>query len=45
MANIWCEVLGIKVPSLERVKDHREANTYSPLLTPSVASPFFEACL
>ena len=32
MANIWCEVLGIKVPSLERVKDHREANTYSLLI-------------
>jgi hypothetical protein len=32
MTNAWCEVLGIEVPTLERVKDHREANTYSLLI-------------
>lgn len=27
--NRWCEVLGIEVPRVESVKDHREANTYA----------------
>lgn len=30
--NIYCQVLGIEVPSLAKVKDHREAITYSLLL-------------
>ena len=30
--NRWCQVLGIEVPRLESVKDHREANTYALLL-------------
>lgn len=30
--NPWCEQLGIAVPRLEAVKDHREANTFSLLL-------------
>lgn len=28
----WCEVLGIQRPSLEAVKDHKDANTYTRLL-------------
>ncbi|MCA9656515.1 MAG: hypothetical protein KC501_41810 [Myxococcales bacterium] len=32
MSNTWCDALGIDVPSLDAVKDHREANTYSLLL-------------
>ena len=30
--NRWCEVLGIEVPSVESVKDHRDANTYARLI-------------
>lgn len=30
--NDWCRVLGIKVPSLGAVADHREANIYALLL-------------
>ena len=30
--NRWCEVLGIEVPRVESVKDHREANSYALLL-------------
>ena len=30
--NRWCRVLGIEVPRLESVKDHRDANTYALLL-------------
>jgi len=30
--NHWCQVLGIEVPRLESVKDHRDANTYALLL-------------
>ena len=32
MSNSWCESLGIEVPSLERVKGQREANTYTLLI-------------
>ncbi|MCX4243681.1 DNA repair protein RecN [Paraliomyxa miuraensis] len=32
MSNAWCDVLGIKVPTLEAVRDHPSANTYSLLL-------------
>lgn len=32
MTNRYCEVLGINVPSLEQVRDQREANTYSLLI-------------
>ena len=32
MANRYCEVLGINVPSLAQVRDHREAITYSLLI-------------
>ncbi len=30
--NRWCEALGIEVPRVEAVKDHREANTYALLI-------------
>jgi len=32
VTNRYCEVLGIDVPSLGEVRDHREANTYSLLI-------------
>lgn len=32
MTNRYCEELGIEVPKLESVKDHREANTYALLI-------------
>ena len=52
--NEWCHVLGINVPSLEAVKDHREANAYALLIVtllecgeamtlPEVAARFEEA--
>lgn len=31
--NAYCDVLGIPVPSVEAVKDHREANTFALLIT------------
>ena len=30
--NPYCRILGITVPNLASVKDHREANTYSLLI-------------
>lgn len=30
--NAWCEALGIQVPSLEQVREHREAKTFALLL-------------
>ena len=30
--NRWCEVLGIDVPRVESVMDHRDANTYARLI-------------
>lgn len=52
--NPYCEVLGITVPSLPAVKDHREANTYGlmivallerggPMTLPEVAERFARA--
>ena len=32
MTNRYCEELGIEIPKLESVKDHREANTYALLI-------------
>lgn len=32
MANVYCEVLGIAVPSLAAVRTHREANTFNLLI-------------
>ncbi|TXD37442.1 hypothetical protein FRC98_07025 [Lujinxingia vulgaris] len=30
--NVWCKALNMDRPSLEKVKDHRDANTYSRLI-------------
>ena len=30
--NAWCDILGIEPPNLERVKEHRDANTYAKLI-------------
>jgi hypothetical protein len=30
--NLYCEALGIEVPSLRELKDHREAHTFSLLI-------------
>jgi len=54
MSNTYCETLGIPVPSLETVKEHREAKPYSlllvallerggPMTLPEVAARFEEA--
>ncbi len=54
MKNDYCEVLGIEVPTLERVKNHPEASTFGlfivallergqPMTLPEVASRFAEA--
>lgn len=32
MSNLYCDILGISVPSVEAVKSHRRANTYSLML-------------
>ena len=32
MSNPYCEILGIEVPSVEAVKDHPEASTYTLLI-------------
>jgi len=38
MTNRYCEELGIDAPALERVKDHREVNTYALLIAALLAN-------